>query len=379
MNPRTALHEVFTAAPSDTTRNKFETQRLLRLYKGSGCDSTIVARRGQSAFSEGLLQNLWGLFAKPEDSDDQFQNIFNVLQDFEEIDEFDPLPLSMALCTAYSGLPSSQNLVEGAVKRWLKTHGKGFYDLDDRESYRKVLLQALKHKAAEMTPDQADSVMRYACIGQSDCVTDVIRVLVRPNIVTGDRGGGEEGLGFSALTRVAENGNLEAVNILLAAGANTESIENETAFRDAIIERHFQVARRLLDFGYYTPRDFLCVVERGLVEFASIFLERGMDINQRLQANNRKRTVLFWAAERGELEMVDFLVKHGADVLIRDTLDLTASSLALKNKQSSVAEFLLREEERAKLRQESNGTTRQATFLTALWYIYSFQKTKKEL
>lgn len=346
------MHDVFARNVQDGTD---DTQRFLGLYRNSDCDlTTILDHQGRTAFSEGLLETLHRLDLFDKGGDDtRFQRVFKLLEDFEEIDDFDPLPLSMALCTAYSGSTSSQKVVEGAIKRRLKTHGKGFYDLDDRESYREVLLQVLKHTARKLTPIQADHVLAYICTGGSSSMCDAIRVVILPGIATGCRNFAD--LSDTAFIRAVESGNLEAVEIFLAAGADPTTEPNEMAFSTAIRDGNLQIARRILDFDYCTPIDFMRVVQKGLIEFASIFLERGLDINKPIShGSSANRPVLFDAAQAGRLEMVEFLVKNGANVLIRDSNGDRASS-SYSTRGPNIIEFLLREEERAMLKQELNN------------------------
>lgn len=363
---RTALHEAFSLGPS-SPEIEDKIHALLRLYRNSGYDSTAVDHQGRSHFSEGLLEALCELDLFPEagNEDKTFHRVLNLL-DFEEIDYFDPLPLSMALCTAYGGSPSSRKVVEGAIRGWLKTHGKGFYDLDDRESYRKVLLKVLEHKANELTPAQVDEVLAYACTTRSSSAREVIQILVRPNIAAGGRGCGEDRFGDSALVRAATVGNLEAVKLLMAAGADPSERDNEEAFGRAISEGHYHIAKILLDADYCTPEDFVLVVTEGLVEFVRIFLERGFDINQPIRLSGCSRTTLFSAARKNNLEMVDFLVRNGADVLIQDSTGARASSVAVKQGWSSIAEYLFQEERASLNRRLDNGNPPPSVFRNLL-------------
>ena len=68
-------------------------------------------------------------------------------------------------------------------------------------------------------------------------------------------------------------------------------------------------------------------------------LEKGVDINSRDPFGH---TALYWAAEAGDLQLVKFLVEHGANLNASDEANKhTAVTIAVDKKNMAIAEFLI--------------------------------------
>ena len=78
---------------------------------------------------------------------------------------------------------------------------------------------------------------------------------------------------------------------------------------------------------------------RGDLARAWALIEQGVDVNAR---NRNGATALFFAAEKGDLDMVTLLVEHGARLDIEDSFyNMSALSRALSGEHFDVARFLL--------------------------------------
>ena len=74
-----------------------------------------------------------------------------------------------------------------------------------------------------------------------------------------------------------------------------------------------------------------------MYKFFTYFLQVDPNVNAK---NIEKNTALLFAAENGNLEIVDLLIKNRADINLKNKNGDTAIKLALKNKQGKVAELL---------------------------------------
>ncbi|MDR0734379.1 MAG: ankyrin repeat domain-containing protein [Elusimicrobiota bacterium] len=72
-------------------------------------------------------------------------------------------------------------------------------------------------------------------------------------------------------------------------------------------------------------------------DMTQYFLEKGADVNK---ANNNGETPLFWAAYYGDTQLVDVLLKLDADYKKTTKSNMTALSIAERNKKSETAKLL---------------------------------------
>ena len=286
---------------------------------------------------------------------DDFSHLLKFVREFEEIDEFDPVPLTISLCAVHSGAQEVAARVEPAVKKWLKSHHKqGIINVEDADSLRILALQALEHRAPELTTYHAEVVLRYAFLIR--CSVDVFRILVRPGTVNGDAR--LDDLTYTPLLNMAaERGDLELVDILLDAGADDQAddqVYEYGAFQEAFMRKHHHVIERFL--GRFLAREefpigaLAVVIMWGTLDLAKHLIERVPDVNARLC---RGHTLLF-AAAMTDIEKVKFLIERGVDVLARDTKGQTASAHC-RIQRKDISEYLKQEEDKARLKNKLKG------------------------
>jgi ankyrin repeat protein len=147
--------------------------------------------------------------------------------------------------------------------------------------------------------------------------------------------------GVSPLAAAAFRGNDRIVELLLARGAAADHVDatGKTPVVYASARGFAQVVRRLLDAGVSTRarygNDLTALMwaaghddgvgDGAAVEVAELLLERGADIDA---IDNRGRTALMTAAERGNAAAVATLIAHGAGRALRDNSGKIACDLA---------------------------------------------------
>uniref|UniRef100_A0A7M4EL82 Kinase D-interacting substrate of 220 kDa n=1 Tax=Crocodylus porosus TaxID=8502 RepID=A0A7M4EL82_CROPO len=175
--------------------------------------------------------------------------------------------------------------------------------------------------------------------------------------------------GQTPLMLAAEQGNLEIVQELLKKGANCnlEDSDNWTALISASKEGHVDIVAELLncnvnlehrDMGGWTA--LMWASYKGRTEVAELLLEKGSNpnITGLVRPNPGKvvglleyvnfclqygTTPLIWAARKGHLECVKYLLQMGADVDQEGANSMTALIVAVKGGYTdSVKEILKR-------------------------------------
>jgi len=163
---------------------------------------------------------------------------------------------------------------------------------------------------------------------------------------------GSDVLGFTALMHAAENGRTEAVQVLLDHGADVNAADNMgcTTVTVAAEAGHLDIVRLLLEHGADVDAlvlndKFLAAAAAGQWEKVGTLLDQGADVNATedgatalilaVQAGHgevarlliergaelNRRELDEWlidAAEKGQLELVKVLLRHGADVWAQD-------------------------------------------------------------
>lgn len=152
----------------------------------------------------------------------------------------------------------------------------------------------------------------------------------------------------SALARVAQEGNAEAVRLLLARGAdvNYKNVTGDTPLMMACVSGHSEVARALLNGGAEVNATssilgsaLMCACAgKGpdRVQLAKMLLEKGADVNARQKSTGN--TPITAAASFCQLEIARMLLKAGADLEARNNerrtaLDLASAGLHCQNKE----------------------------------------------
>lgn len=125
------------------------------------------------------------------------------------------------------------------------------------------------------------------------------------------------------LCEAAENGHIRIVKLLLANGADVNEIRNDgrSALHCAVQREFYKVIDCLLECGADvnlkvsgdSPLHFAAAI--GNLKILKLLLSNGAELNA---TNLSDATPLFIAVQRNRNEIVECLVKHGADVNIHD-------------------------------------------------------------
>lgn len=122
------------------------------------------------------------------------------------------------------------------------------------------------------------------------------------------------------LTLATRVGDIESVKLILEAGAimNRQDQENcYTALSYALHRRHWKIASLLIEHGAdIKSYEFCTVAGAGDLEMVTFLLEHGAEVN----ATSPHGTALENAAARGRIDMVDLLLSHGFDIHGRERI-----------------------------------------------------------
>jgi uncharacterized protein len=152
------------------------------------------------------------------------------------------------------------------------------------------------------------NIFEAAATGQ----TDRVRALIQqdPSLVNAYSPDAFTPLGFAVFF-----GHLEAVNALLAAGADVNAASRESM--------------KMSPLG--------SAMATQQVEIARVLIEHGANVNAKAANDLRP---LHTAASRGNLELASLLLEHGADINARTTDGKTPLSYAEESNHSRMVEFL---------------------------------------
>lgn len=161
-----------------------------------------------------------------------------------------------------------------------------------------------------MTSPVADAAER----GDTEAVRKLVREGADVNAAQGD--------GMTALHWVALNGDLATMDVLLVAGANTESLTRVgryTPLHLASSRGHGRIVARLVDAGSKPAavtstgvQPLHLAAQAGSAESITALLAKGADINARDTTHGR--TALVFAASQNRLDAVKALIAKGADL-----------------------------------------------------------------
>ena len=152
---------------------------------------------------------------------------------------------------------------------------------------------------------------------------------------------------WTPLHNQAYKGHLDGVELLLEHGADIEAKTSfgHTPLLSSIRWDRIEVTKFLIEKGAnLNPKTelgrtplIISAVEGNSV-LARLFLESGADIS--VKDMNYKRTALHFAALYGQFDIVDELVKKGADVDVKDAAGRTALDYACRYGHEKVAKLL---------------------------------------
>lgn len=154
--------------------------------------------------------------------------------------------------------------------------------------------------------------------------------------------------GVSALIVASRKGSIDIVNVLLSNGADIDTQDGDglTALHGAAQYGYCSITEVLLqknatidmksDIGF-TPLILSCG-DRGDIKVVDLLLKKGTDVNARTRENT---TALHEAAEFGKHEIARMLLDKGADVDAKGYEGQTALHLATKKGHQHVVKVLL--------------------------------------
>ncbi len=148
--------------------------------------------------------------------------------------------------------------------------------------------------------------------------------------------------GWTALMAAAKKGSLVLVDYLVVNGADIEKkntvgqtasdIDSANLFSDTAVSGYLTAVDQFKKGGWVA----LIFHNSAIVKF---FLEqKKFDVNAK---DNSGKTVLMYVVEKGGKDLVDFLVKHGANINAVDNDGKTALMLAAQDRNSELTAYLL--------------------------------------
>ncbi|GIJ81640.1 hypothetical protein Asppvi_000139 [Aspergillus pseudoviridinutans] len=154
------------------------------------------------------------------------------------------------------------------------------------------------------------------------------------------------------LILAAAAGHTAVVEFLIHRGADirAQDIEGRTPISWAIKNRHLAVVRLLLDHdptlrssegGTYPG--LLSAIEEDQYEVVKMMVEKGINPNSKFdrESVNDPRTLLSWAAARGQEALVLLLISKGADIGMQDDIGWTPLARAAEFGQEAIIKLLI--------------------------------------
>ncbi|MCP4134951.1 MAG: ankyrin repeat domain-containing protein [bacterium] len=156
--------------------------------------------------------------------------------------------------------------------------------------------------------------------------------------------------GRTVFTEAAQSGNLDCLKYCLDTAAACKLL-NEDYLSTLLLESGSLEAARYLveemganieekDYGGTTA--LMLAAHRNKLDIVSYLVEHGADITlqEQDQAGELGKTALMFAADRGNLEIVQYLVSLGADSAPKNKYGESAIALAVANNHTAVVDFL---------------------------------------
>jgi ankyrin repeat protein len=172
----------------------------------------------------------------------------------------------------------------------------------------------LTHGADPKAVDKAlmSTALTAATMGND---TDTIRQLV----AAGADVNAADVIGFTPLMYASQNGNLEAVKLLLSKGANANVVSAPPG--------GLTVKNGIIQLGQFTP--LLAAAPYGPVDVVKALIAAGANVNVK-DARGMTPLMLSVAADHGDINITRALLAAGADVRVKSLADETALDWAQK-------------------------------------------------
>ncbi|GMH40166.1 hypothetical protein BSKO_08070 [Bryopsis sp. KO-2023] len=187
---------------------------------------------------------------------------------------------------------------------------------------------------------QAEEFAVAASSGQNDVILQLLESGVDPDLTTS--------VGTPPLWRAAFNDALETVEILLDAGASIDATNanGTTSLYAAAQNGNLDVVQILIDRGadvnkasIWGSSPLVVASQEGFVKIGKALLDAGADPD--IVKKNSGQGALWSASFGGFGEVVELLLKHGADVDLADSSKTTPLYAAAQNNRTGVVKSLL--------------------------------------
>lgn len=183
--------------------------------------------------------------------------------------------------------------------------------------------------------------------------TEIARLLVDKGIDVNTK----TNIGWTALMAAVNNGRKDSTRLLIEHGADVNAKTNDEktvlsfAKRSEIIEMlkiagasgpvvpdQYIARSKLQELGItYNKNSFLNCAREGKLEAVKYFLDAGMNPNT---ANKDGVTALMYVIYYGNAELVDMMIRKGADVNSRTLQGKTPLVIASENKKDNIVQIL---------------------------------------
>jgi len=203
--------------------------------------------------------------------------------------------------------------------------------------------------AEEHDADEVQLSPLHAAVEADDLARVQALVDAGANIEEREEGTGNKNSRQTPLFRAAEKGNVAMARYLVERGADKEASDSNgwTPLLAATAGGHIDVVRMLTEHGankegvgHLSPLSLASA--RGYVALAEYLLEQGCDVDK---ANDtRGWTALHWAALNNRLEIVQLLMRFGANLDVRTRGGQTAADLATQYGHHDIANAIRAEE-----------------------------------
>ncbi len=205
-----------------------------------------------------------------------------------------------------------------------------------------------------LSDSTGDPILKSIILDKTSESVDIIALLIEhgADVNLPDREGN------ALLPIAAREGQVEVVQLLLDAGADVNGTitasrssnnwpiaEDSSALMEATVNNHIEIVELLLAHDAnvnhieksHNRTALHAAAHFNYAEIASLLIKSGADLNSRSTINDAGETPLHWAARRGNSDAIEILVNAGANLDIQTTdQGLTPLMRALESDSNSV-------------------------------------------